>query len=61
MSAYAVSSLFFNKAHATAVLQIRRGIRDNLGITIHISIFCDPSLEPSHQDLLIRGHNIRFC
>ena len=44
----------------TAVLQIRRGNRDNLGIISHISkkktnkkqqknnnIFCDPSLEPS--------------
>ena len=39
----------------TAVLQIRRGNKDNLGIISHISqkknkqknIFCDPSLEPS--------------
>ena len=37
-----------------AVLQIRRGNRDNFGIIIHIStiinIFCDPSLEPSPRD-----------
>ena len=35
------------------VLQIRRGNRDNLGISSYISplnIFCDPSLEPSHRD-----------
>ena len=36
---------------AEAVLQIRRGNRDNLGaILLHINIFCDPSLEPSRQD-----------
>ena len=34
------------------VVKIRRGIRDDFGIIIHIfyckNIFCDPSLEPSH-------------
>ena len=36
-----------------AVLQIRMGIRDTLGIFIHIfslKHICDPSLEPSHHD-----------
>ena len=33
-----------------SVLQIKRGNRDNLGKFFHKSIFCDPSLEPSHRD-----------
>ena len=35
------------------VVQIRRGIRNNLEIIWHIpllNIFCDPSLELSHRD-----------
>ena len=49
-----------------AVLQIRRGNRDNFGIIIPFygkNIFCDPSLEPSQrlaETVLMRGHNICF-
>ena len=44
----------FTKLSQHSVLQIRRSIRDNLGIVIHISPLkhiCDPILEqPSRQD-----------
>ena len=42
-----------------AVLQIRRGSRDNFGIIIHIptvkNIFCDPSLEGSQHMFSLRN------
>ena len=46
-----------------AVLQIRRGNRDNLGIISHLTlenIFCDPSLEPSHRDGSNEGSHYMF-
>ena len=45
-----------------SVLQIRRGNRDNLGISLLIrrNIHCDPSLELSGQDSSNEGHNICF-
>ena len=45
------------------VLQIRRGITDNLGIISHIlhkNIVYDPSLEPSRQDGSKEGSQHRF-
>ena len=45
--------LLLNGRLLLSVLQIRRGNRDNLGIIhifLHKSKFCDPSVEPSHQD-----------
>ena len=43
-----------------AVLQIRRGIRDNLGIFLHKNIFCDLSLELSCQDGSNKGSQHMF-
>ena len=45
------------------MLQIRRGNRDNLGINViflHKNIFCDPPLEPSHQDGFNEGSQHTF-
>ena len=45
------------------MLQLRRDKRDNIGIIFHISlkkVCCDPSLEPSRNRVLMRGHNIYF-
>ena len=45
------------------VLQIRKGNRDNLGIIfifLHKNIFCDSSLEPSHQDGSNEGSQLMF-
>ena len=42
-----------------AVLQIRRGITDNLGF-LHKNIFCDPSLEPSRREGFNEGSQHMF-
>ena len=47
------------KAYRSAVLKIRSGNRDNLGIISHI--FCDTSLEPCLiETVLMKGHNLFF-
>ena len=41
----------------------KKGYRDNLGIISHISpknVFCDPSLEQSHQDGSNEGSQYMF-
>ena len=43
-----------------AVLQIRRDNKDNLGISIYASPFCDPSLEPSYRDSSNEGSQHMF-
>ena len=45
---------------STAELQIRRDNRYNVEIFLHQSMPCDPSLEPSHRDGSIAGHNVCF-
>ena len=49
------------RGRKTTIQQIRRGNRDNLEMIVHISfqnICCDPSLEPSGHNVLMRGHNM---
>ena len=49
------------RGRKTTIQQIRRGNRDNLEMIVHISpqnICCDPSLEPSGHNVLLRGHNM---
>ena len=41
------------------LLRIRRGNRDNWAY-LPLKHICDPSLEPSRGDGLMRGHNICF-
>ena len=43
-----------------AVLQIRRGNWDNLGIIFHENIRCDPPLDPSHRDISNKGSQHMF-